>query len=126
MISLTLSSAPPSLNSSNAIISVFSEKQGKMVPRRIKTKSFKAWIKEAGQEVMIQRQKPIDGPVVVEIEIRRQPDQARADVDNKIKHVVDLLVTHRLISDDSKVNRVTATWLDNQDAPACRVEVRKA
>ena len=123
MISLTFSSAPPSVNASNAVI-MAKRKDGAMAPRRIKTKSFKAWIVEAGQEVMIQRQKPIAGPVLVEIEVRRT--NARSDVDNVIKGLLDLLVTHRLISDDRNVSRVSATWLENDAAPPCKVTVVEA
>jgi Holliday junction resolvase RusA-like endonuclease len=120
MIVLTLSSLPTSTNASNAVI-MAKRKDGKIAPRRIKTKSFRAWIVEAGQEIMIQRQKPIEGSVLVDIEVRRT--NARSDVDNIIKGLLDLLVEHRLISDDRKVNRVSATWLDNEAAPPCKVTV---
>jgi Holliday junction resolvase RusA-like endonuclease len=98
---------------------------GAIVPRRVKTKDFKAWLKTAGQEAMIQRQKPISGKVIVSIEARRESD--RADADNIIKHLQDLLVKQGLISDDCKVKTVSATWVENDpSAPSCKVTVVEA
>jgi len=114
---------PPSVNSSNAIIPVFSKKAGKTVPRRIKTRDFKTWIKEAGLLTNCQRLKPILGQVIVEIEVTRPSSGRRADIDNIIKHCLDLLVDHRLIADDSKVESVKASWVYRPDAPECRVVV---
>jgi len=64
---------------------------------------------------MLQAQRPgkIAGRVSVLIELCA-PTQHRADADNKIKCVLDVLVKQRIIAGDDQhtVREVTARWVD--------------
>jgi Holliday junction resolvase RusA-like endonuclease len=100
-------SVPPSLN--NCFINV--PYQG-----RIKSKQYRAWIDMAGWELLGQRQgrKKITGPVSISIVIARP--SVRSDIDNRIKPILDLLVTHDIIPDDRHVISVSARWADKSEA----------
>src|SRR6185295_12881270 len=56
-----------------------------------------------------QRPDRIDGPVEVSI-VAGHPDQRRRDADNLLKAVLDFLVAHQVISDDSQMIRIAAGW----------------
>jgi Holliday junction resolvase RusA-like endonuclease len=75
---------------------------------RVKTKPYQAWLTKAGWELNTQRATKVAGPVVVDITVRRDND--RSDIDNRIKAVLDLLVTMQLIDDDKNVVEVRARW----------------
>ncbi len=85
---------------------------------RVKTATYKKWLLAAGNELLTQRRAHVGGTVAVTLTVKRR--NKRADVDNLIKPVLDLLVTYGLIDDDRNVHRVTAQWGDVDDA---RVEV---
>lgn len=73
------------------------------VPRkgRAKTTRYKKWIKEAGLVLMSQRPGSIKGNYALQIHIGR----GRAvDLDNTVKCISDLLVTHNVVDDDSKMD----------------------
>ena len=65
------------------------------------SKRYATWRENAGWELVTQRPKPITGPVSVTIAAGR-PDRRRRDVDNLPKAILDLMVAHRLIDDDSR------------------------
>lgn len=75
---------------------------------RIKTPAYKAWEAEAHLEVMRQRPGRISGPVAIALKVARRSSQA--DIDNRIKPLVDFLVHASLIDDDRNVTAVSAEW----------------
>lgn len=89
---------------------------------RVKSRRYRAWIKEAGWLVRSQRVGSIEGAVQIRVEI---PNSARADTDAYFKGLVDLCVRNGLIEDDnSKV--VRGLTLDFADIEGARVTIRRA
>ena len=80
---------PPSVNSLT-----FNRRGG-----RTKTKRYTDWITEAGWEIHKQKPPKIRGPVQVDIEVEN--GATRADIDNLIKPLLDVCVSHKLIENDS-------------------------
>jgi Holliday junction resolvase RusA-like endonuclease len=68
--------------------------------RTIKSQQYRDWLNTAGWQLQAQRPAKHSGPVSVEI-VLGPPSNRRRDLDNHAKAVLDLLVTHRVISDDS-------------------------
>jgi Holliday junction resolvase RusA-like endonuclease len=60
--------------------------------------------------VATQRPGALAGKVAVEIGVRRITN---SDIDNRIKCVLDLLQTMRVIGNDRDVEKVTAEWRDD-------------
>ena len=60
--------------------------------------------------VAAQHPERMDGKVSVEIGVRRITN---SDIDNRIKCVLDLLQTMRVIENDRNVEKVTAEWRDD-------------
>jgi Holliday junction resolvase RusA-like endonuclease len=102
MSSLTLP-WPPSTNS------LFTNRRG----GRSATPAYKAWQEDAGWTLQAQHPERHAGPVAVTVELRN-PTKRKADADNRLKAVLDLLVKHQVIAaDDSTTLRsVTARWVD--------------
>lgn len=92
---------PPSLN--NMFVNV----RGR---GRIKSDRYRTWINAAGWDVKLAKAKPIHGPVRVSILINR-PNK-RSDLDNLVKPILDLLVTHGVLIDDSQVMALSTEWSD--------------
>lgn len=91
--------APPSANN------LFSTtKSG----RRVKSKHYDFWTSEAGWRLKAQHPVKVPGKVVILIAVERSSDLA--DIDNRIKPILDLLVAHKVIDDDSNVVAVAAAW----------------
>lgn len=90
---------PPSVNS------MYRNVTGK---GRVKTVRYRTWARAASNEVMAQTKQHIGGPVMVDITCQRK--RSTEDVDNKIKAVLDLLVTMAVIDDDKNVHEVRARW----------------
>jgi crossover junction endodeoxyribonuclease RusA len=101
MISLTLP-LPPSTNS------LYRNVRGK---GRVKTQRYQTWLNAAGWHVKEQRPKPIKGPVIIHIKLDLR-NKGRKDCSNYIKALEDLLVSHKLIADDSweTVRSVLVDW----------------
>lgn len=91
---------PPSVNA------MFANLPGR---GRIKTSAYKSWITEAGWEVLRAKPKLIKGRVMMAI-YAGKTDNRRRDLDNLIKSVSDLMVSHGVIEDDSKVWDIRARW----------------
>lgn len=87
---------------------------------RFKSKQYRAWIKEAGQEINMQKVWPVSGPYALTLEL---PEKMRGDVDNRLKGVADLLVSHRLTPDDSRAVSATAVRTPGILKDRCRVRV---
>lgn len=90
---------------------------------RAPSASYTKWRIDAGWRLLSQHPANHKLPVRIWIEVR-QVDQRRRDLDNKIKPILDLLVTHAVIpADDSRyVREITALWVDAGDD--CVVTVR--
>ena len=82
---------PPSTN--NLFVNI--PKRG-----RVPSARYKAWKTAAGLTLNVQRPPAVSGSVDVSILV---PQKTRGDIDNRIKAILDLLVTHRVIEDDSKI-----------------------
>lgn len=87
--------------------------------RRVKSQKYKAWLTEAGWEVVRRRPDRLLGRVNFSMEV---PRNLRRDLDNFLKAPLDLLVEHSLIEDDSKVERITIKWHD-EDLDEAFIEV---
>lgn len=112
MISLSLP-YPPTTNN------LYRNTRGK---GRVKTQRYLTWLRAAGNEVLMQRQKPIAGYVVLNIQLGK-PDKRKRDLSNLIKACEDLLVQHGLIEDDSMVAKLTIQWNPYLQKGACKVDV---
>lgn len=105
---------PPSLN--NAFVNI----AGK---GRVRSENYRKWANQAGWLLKAQRVAPFNVPVRVRIEIK--PENKRAfDLDNRTKAILDLLVTHGVLHDDSNkwVRGVSIEQVET-GAP-CTVEVQ--
>jgi len=80
---------------------------------RIKTKLYKDWMSHAGWRLREQCPLSMRGAVIVIIGVERSND--RADIDNRIKPTLDLLVSEGVIRDDSDVVGVAAAWSPTRD-----------
>lgn len=98
-----LSHAPPSLNNAYS----------NRLKGRTKTAAYKQWIDAAGMELNIQRIRPITGPYMLRIEIGRS--LTRADIDNLIKPIADLLVKMGATDDDRCMEGVSIAFTGRSD-----------
>lgn len=82
---------------------------------RSKSNSYKDWCNEAGWMLNSQKLTRFSGPV--RIRYTFGPKKGRYDLSNFIKPIEDLLVTHRIISDDnaSVIKRFTVCQGENVD-----------
>lgn len=81
------------------------------VKGRIKTKDYQAWIKDClTQILMIQKIKPVPGPVKLELFVGGL--RVNSDISNRIKAAEDALVEAKIIDGDDvrTVISVTASW----------------
>lgn len=87
---------------------------------RRRTPEYLQWITLAGWHIQVAKQKPIEGPVSISLQVA---ENGRRDIDNTIKPVLDLLVAHRLIQDDRNkyVREIRASW--SPSVEGCRVTV---
>lgn len=97
---LGLSKSPPSLNN----VFATNRKTG----RRFKTADYTAWATASAVELNRQKQWHVPGKVRVFLCFSRS--DTRADLDNLIKPVLDLLVTSGRMSDDRNVVEVRASF----------------
>lgn len=91
--------APPSANA------LFQNKPGK---GRARTKLYDDWLGHAGWRLREQRPASLLGPVLVIVGIERTSRQA--DIDNRIKATLDLLVSHKVMQDDKFVAGLAIAW----------------
>lgn len=107
---------PPSVNN------LFLNRQGR---GRIRSPEYRAWAEEAGWIIGTTKQPKLKGRVQVSIAYRA-PDRRKRDIDNLLKPILDLLVTHQIIeADDSTcVRKVEAEWVETGEP--CTVTIRSA
>ena len=87
---------------------------------RARTEPYRNWIEAAGWELKSQRPENIVGSVAVKISAGAG-DKVR-DLDNLIKPLLDLLVTHAVIADDADVASIVAGWDRNGMSGRVKVE----
>lgn len=104
-------------------VQITSRKTGKTFRTRAPTGRYKAWQKEALQEIMVQRPKKFTGEVSIYVRLVA-PDKRQRDAGNCDKALLDILVKSGVITDDSNryVRRLTFEWAD--DGPSCLVIVQ--
>ncbi len=73
--------------------------------RLIKTKKFREWEKEAGDDIAGRRAKIEEGSLFVRITLR-WPDRRKRDLDGPVKPLLDLIVREGYIEDDSLIERL--------------------
>lgn len=118
--------APPSVNKLFKSLMPRGGKPG----GRAKTKDYKDWLKEAGWMVREQLAcvgcDPIAGRVVVTISVERE--SLLADIDNRCKAILDLLVESKAIEDDRWVVGLAACWAPRGNArvPRARIAIMPA
>lgn len=100
--------SPPSANA------LFRHALGRSAP--VMTKAYTDWRGHAGWRLRAQRPAPVLGAVIINISVERQ--SLSADIDNRIKPLLDLLVEHGVIQDDRYVTSVVASWHPGRNAEA--------
>jgi crossover junction endodeoxyribonuclease RusA len=68
--------------------------------RNILAARYRAWRDLAGKQLLLQRARPISGPVSVKVELVC-PQKRSFDLDNRVKPLLDLLVEHGIIDGDA-------------------------
>lgn len=96
--------APPSANA------LFRNVPGK---GRVRAPIYDTWLANAGWKLKAQNPAPVRGPVLILIGIERT--SALADIDNRVKPALDLLVKHGVIDDDKHVIGIAAAWNPARD-----------
>lgn len=109
---LALTRVPPSLN--NAFLNT---KKG-----RTKTPAYRQWIASAQRDLRRQAGWHVPGKITVRLVFRK--GETRADLDNLIKPVLDILVSAGRIADDRNVSKLEALFAD--DLKGVRVEIARA
>lgn len=97
----TFSEAPPSLNHAFP-----TGRNG----RRYTSKEYKSWQALAAVQLNIQGIEPVTGPYTLDIEVGRK--SSRADIDNLIKPLADLLVKAGATPDDRKMGALSIRRVD--------------
>lgn len=72
---------------------------------RVKTERYKTWLNAAGWALKSARPSKVAGAYTLEITLF-QSDKRKRDLDNTVKAISDLLVTHQLVEDDSLCTRL--------------------
>lgn len=95
---------PPSVNS------LFRNVAGK---GRVRTKRYREWASASGWAC--NGRGAVSGPFTIAIILSRHKRRKNADLDNHgTKAILDLLVSHKVIDDDSLAERITVEWGDCQ------------
>jgi Holliday junction resolvase RusA-like endonuclease len=84
---------------------------------------YDAWISECAWRLRAQNAPQIAGPILILVGVERT--NKRADIDNRIKALFDVLVSQGVIEDDSKIVGFAAAWSPARDGLA-RVAIMPA
>lgn len=90
---------PPSVNA------LFANVAGK---GRVRTKRYKEWSSAAGWDA--NGKGSIKGPFSVAIILSQSHRRSNADLDNRIKPLLDLLQDHGIIENDSMCEEIRVAW----------------
>jgi Holliday junction resolvase RusA-like endonuclease len=96
---------------------------GRRTRRRFKSDRYKAWEDEADGCLYQQKQGVVVGAYVVEIGL---PEMMRGDVDNRIKPVLDFLVSRGLTPDDKHLRKLSIERSEAVEPGWCHVTARAA
>jgi crossover junction endodeoxyribonuclease RusA len=77
--------------------------------RRIKSAAYKMWLADAEEQLLKQRFNKHTKPCAINI-FATKPDNRRRDIDNIAKGILDLLVTKKVLEDDSLVQVLHIEW----------------
>ncbi len=88
---------------------------------RAKTQRYREWCAAAGWDANGVGQ--CMGPFKLVLIISTEKRRANADLDNRIKPVLDLLVTHKVVEDDRHCEAIHAQWGVTKPGIAFRAEV---
>lgn len=91
---------------------------------RVKTKAYGDWFAAAYRDLRQQCWDRVPGKVVVSMKVCRLGPLA--DLDNRIKATLDLLVKVKLMDDDRHVVGITACWGDDRDGQVTVAVMRAA
>lgn len=91
--------------------------------RRFKSKRYKAWIAEA-EGCIEGHHSPLAGNLEVCYRIC-SPDSRRRDIGNYEKALSDFLVDHKMIEDDSHIQRLVMEWADDITPGVVEVYIQK-
>jgi crossover junction endodeoxyribonuclease RusA len=103
---------PPSLNNAFANVG-----RG-----RVRSRGYRGWVREAGWVLALARPTPITGPFIARM-VFDPPDRRRRDLDNLSKAILDLLVAHGVVADDSLCRKLLLAWSDLAPAGPGGVEI---
>ena len=92
---------PPSVNS------LFANVSGR---GRVRTKRYREWAAASGWDC--QGKGSITGPFTAAIILSRKHRRSNADLDNRVKPLLDLLQAHKVIEDDKYLEKLTVEWGD--------------
>lgn len=114
--------APPSVNKLFKSLMPRGGKPG----GRAKTTEYKSWLAEAGWMVREQMADRVPGRIIVTISVERE--SLSADIDNRCKAILDLLVATKIIDDDKWVVGLAASWAPRGNArvPRARIAIMPA
>jgi Holliday junction resolvase RusA-like endonuclease len=83
---------------------------------RYKTKAYKAWIAEAGWEIMHQRPPTLHPPLRTCLRVLIEaPIGPNRDIDNVLKPLLDVLTTMGVYADDKLIDRLEIVRCNNCD-----------
>ena len=103
---------PPSTNT------MFRNVNGK---GRVKTERYRTWTSAAGWDA--NGKGTCSGPFKLIVAYSTEHRRSNMDLDNRLKAVLDLLVTHGIVDDDSKCEAIHASWQVIPDGKAFRAEI---
>lgn len=87
---------------------------------RVQSPRYKAWINGAAWTLKSQRPHKIKGKCRLTIDAVR-PDNRRRDIANLEKAISDLLVSLRVIEDDSLIESITLAWVARPEGPSSKL-----
>lgn len=76
---------------------------------RVKTRHYEDFVRRAVTAVRQQRVEPLAGRVIAIVGVERM--SSRADIDNRLKAMLDAIVEAGVIEDDSLVTAIAISWL---------------
>jgi Holliday junction resolvase RusA-like endonuclease len=76
---------------------------------RVKTGHYEQWRGAAATSLRLQAIRPVAGSIVVLFGVER--GSLAADIDNRIKAMLDAIVAAKIIEDDNQVTAFAAAWL---------------
>lgn len=76
---------------------------------RRKSTAYQKWINAAGWQLKLQKPKAHSGTIAISY-FATKPDKRGRDLDNLTKPILDLLVTHQVIKDDSLIGVLHCAW----------------